>query len=169
MRVVLDGRMASATGIGRYVRELTRHLARVAEARDLEVLVAVNPGDPMAWLPGSDRGRPGGHLRRIEPLSIREPWRLGSALRRYAPDVVHLPNWNGAGDMGVPTVVTLHDLVYWHYPGSCPSRPAHWYARWGLRRAARTATRVVAVSQATADDVGTTLGVPAARISVGHP
>lgn len=168
MRVVLDGRMAAATGIGRYVRQLVRHLAPVAVARDLEVLVAVNPGDPMAWLPVSERVRPVCHLRRIAPFALREPWALPRALRRFRPDVVHLPNWNGAGDMGVPLVVTLHDLIYWHHPGSCPSRPAHWYARWALRRAARAAARVVAVSQATADDVAATLAVDPARIAVVH-
>ena len=57
MRVVIDARMAASTGIGRYVSRLLAHMP-AAGGDDLEMLVAVNPGDPMAWLPDSERIRP---------------------------------------------------------------------------------------------------------------
>ena len=165
MRVVLDARMAGSTGIGRYVRRLVTHLGG---AEDLEVLVAVNPGDPMAWLPPGDRVRPVCFPRRIAPFSWREQWNLAPALMRWKPDVVHAPNWNAPFRLPVPLVVTFHDLIYYHYPDSCPSWLAHRYARWALRRMAKRAAHIVSVSQGTADDAVQALGADPARITVVH-
>lgn len=167
MRVVLDARMAASTGIGRYVRSLVQHLP-AAGGDDFEMLVAVNPGDPMAWLPDSERIRPVCFERRFGLFSMGEIIGLGKALMRWKPDVVHCPNWNAPKGLDVPVVVTLHDLIYYHVAGSCPSRLAHWYARWALPKVARAADHLISVSQATKDDAIRSLGVAPDRVTVVH-
>jgi glycosyltransferase involved in cell wall biosynthesis len=167
MRVVLDARMAASTGIGRYVRRLVEHLPAAGGA-DFEMLVAVNPGDPMAWLPDTEQIRPVCFERRIGAFSLREMTGLGKALLRWKPDVIHAPNWNAPTGLDVPVVVTLHDLIYYHFAGSCPSRLAHWYARWALPRVARSADYLISVSQATKDDAVRSLGVAEERVTVVH-
>lgn len=73
-------------------------------------------------------------------------------------DVFHAPfNILGRG-IGCATVVTVHDLMWLHSPALCEglklSTPFQWaFYRDGIVRALDEATRVVAISQATADDI----------------
>ncbi|MCI0341227.1 MAG: glycosyltransferase family 4 protein [Planctomycetales bacterium] len=165
MRVALDARMADRTGIGRYVRLLVRHLAAL-DACDLTVLL--NPGDSGAWLPASPRVSLAILPARVPVFSWREHWTLPRAVRRLAPDVLHVPNWNAPARPPVPLVATIHDLIYFHWRESCPSALGHRYARWGLRRVARVASRLVAVSAATRDEAVRDLGADPARVRVVH-
>ena len=68
---------------------------------------------------------------------------------------------------GRPSVVTILDLIYEHFPAAFP--PA---ARLGLKAlvgpAARRADRVIAISAAVKDDVVERLRVPADRVDVVH-
>jgi glycosyltransferase involved in cell wall biosynthesis len=65
------------------------------------------------------------------------------------------------------TVATIHDLGYLHFPGEHPA-PTRWLRRLANRWSARRATRVVAISGATRDDLVRFEGVPADKISVVH-
>jgi glycosyltransferase involved in cell wall biosynthesis len=66
-----------------------------------------------------------------------------------------------------PRVVTVHDLIYLHYPATFPVA-----ARIALKAivgpGARRAQRVIADSQAGKEDIAAHLGVPSARIDVAH-
>jgi glycosyltransferase involved in cell wall biosynthesis len=66
-----------------------------------------------------------------------------------------------------PRVVTVHDLIYLHYPETFP-RAARIALRALVGPGARRADRVIADSQAAKDDIAAQLGVPADRIDVAH-
>jgi alpha-1,3-rhamnosyl/mannosyltransferase len=90
------------------------------------------------------------------------PWRL-STLRDV--DVLHCPTYYGPLWPRVPTVVTVHDLAVLRRP--------EWFPRWTrtyaprvVPRMIRAATRVIAVSEFTAREVETVLGVPPDRLRV---
>lgn len=94
---------------------------------------------------------------------------LGPAIRCARPDVFFVPAhvipWPGVGD--VPAVVTVHDLGYLRFPGSHPLID-RLYLDWSTRHSARAARCVIAVSQATADDLIELNGVPRQKIRVVH-
>lgn len=92
---------------------------------------------------------------------------LGPAVRRARPDVFFVPAhvipWPGLG-MG-PAVVTIHDLGYLRFPGSHPLIDRI-YLDWSTRHSTSVARRVIAVSQATADDLVDLSGVSRQKIRV---
>ncbi|MBN1312465.1 MAG: glycosyltransferase family 4 protein [Anaerolineae bacterium] len=94
---------------------------------------------------------------------------LGSAVRRDRPEVLFVPAhvipWPGVKD--IPAVVTIHDLGYLHFPDSHPLL-SRLYLDWSTRHSTRVASRVIAISQATADDLVKLAGVPKRKIRVIH-
>jgi glycosyltransferase involved in cell wall biosynthesis len=110
---------------------------------------------------------------RVEIQVIRRPrlWThsgLGPTVRRQRPDVLFVPShvvpWPNVGG---PSVFTAHDLGYRHYPEKHPL-PARAYLDWSTRHSANIATRVIAVSHATAHDLTQLNRTPADKIRVVH-
>ena len=102
-----------------------------------------------------------------KPLRIAaELTLLPAAARRAKVDVLHsVGTTSPVVTAGVPSVVTIHDLIYEHFPATFP--PA---ARAGLKAlvgpGARRATRVHAISEFTKRDVIEHLRVKPERIDV---
>ncbi|NDJ76395.1 MAG: glycosyltransferase family 4 protein [Chloroflexi bacterium] len=91
-----------------------------------------------------------------------------AALRQTRPDLLHalafvspLINW-------IPTVVTVYDLSFMHYPELLPAA-RRLYLRTLTRWSCQRARRVIAISQSTAADLVTTFGLPAHKIDVAVP
>lgn len=86
------------------------------------------------------------------------------AVRRLHPRLFHATQHELIPDgRRVPTVATCYDLVPLHDPG--PRRRFTAPVRRNLRRLTRVA-QVACISQATADDVHATVGVPRERLAV---
>lgn len=64
-----------------------------------------------------------------------------------------------------PSVVTVHDLGYHFFPAAHPWRQ-RLYVDWGTRWSVRAATRVIAISQATASDLDRVTGTSKAKVCV---
>ncbi len=64
-----------------------------------------------------------------------------------------------------PSVVTIHDLGYRYWPGAHPWRQ-RLYLDWSTRWSSYAATRVIAVSQATANDLQSVYGIDQRKIDV---
>ena len=87
-------------------------------------------------------------------------------IRRLKPDAYFGPV--GAlplGDVGCPSVITVHDLAIYRNPDWFPGRQAL-STRWVVPRSLRRADVIIAVSANTARDVSELFGVSAARIEV---
>ncbi|MEZ4769950.1 MAG: glycosyltransferase family 1 protein [Caldilineales bacterium] len=90
---------------------------------------------------------------------------LPVAARRHSLDLLH-GAVNVTPLLGLcPTVVTIHDLSFMRYPQAFPALQRT-YLRREVRRSARHARQVIAVSQATRDDVVALFGVSPARVTV---
>jgi glycosyltransferase involved in cell wall biosynthesis len=144
-RVVFDARDAVAPeprGWGRYVRELLRALQR---RDDLDILPLTTgwPGPEVGW----------------------EQVALPRILRRERAGLVHAPNCFLPLQRPCPGVVTIHDLAWEDHPDDFA-----WTTGWKYRalvpRAARSAERVICVSEFTRDDVVRRYGVDEASIRV---
>jgi glycosyltransferase involved in cell wall biosynthesis len=77
---------------------------------------------------------------------------------RHRPDVLWAPETELPRRIGVPTVVTVHDLAPLLFPGTKPPAVERRF-RGSIPRSVRSATRVICVSHATARDVRSHWGV----------
>jgi glycosyltransferase involved in cell wall biosynthesis len=89
-------------------------------------------------------------------------------LRPGRPQVLFVPAHVLPLAHPLPTVVTVHDLGYRHFPEAHPWRQ-RLYLEWSTRFSARRATRVIADSAATKRDLTRFCGVPEGKITVVYP
>lgn len=156
------------TGTERYAREIIAALLRLpAAARHTwRLYVDRDPNQAPAWDGGP---LPGNATWRVLPA--RRLWthrRLGREVTTQPPDVLFVPSHVLPLRLRTqlpPMVVTVHDLGYVHEPHAHPWRQRI-YLEWGTRWSVYAATRVIAISRATAADVVTHAGGDAAQLSV---
>src|SRR4029077_5890150 len=75
------------------------------------------------------------------------------------------PTYRGRIRTKKPLVVTVHDVAVFRYPEAFP-RWTRAYSRFVVPRVLRAARRVLAVSEFTASELETVLGVPRGKITV---
>jgi glycosyltransferase involved in cell wall biosynthesis len=94
-----------------------------------------------------------------------ELFAVDRAARRLGAALVHAPANFGPWRPRVPLVVTVHDLLAFARPEYVPGAYAG-VLRSMIRRAARAARRVLAVSEASKADLVRLLGIPPGRVAV---
>ncbi len=172
MRVVFDARhlqtVSRTRGIGRYSRNLLAAFARRAPADVAWTLLRLRsfaPADPSPLPPHRDLGT--FRLRRPELTMLAlDPILLSLELPFAAGDVYHSVQLGLPALRRMAAVVTIHDLAPLHFPDAYLRTP---YARVGHAwqyALARRADAVIAVSEATAEDVRARLRVPSSRVHV---
>jgi glycosyltransferase involved in cell wall biosynthesis len=164
VRIAIDARKLNDYGIGTYVRNLVRALARI-ECPD-EYVVLCRRADVEFVRALGPRFHP-----EIEPAgnySIREQVSVPLRLARLRVDVFHAPHYVVSPLTRCPYVVTIHDCIHLRFPEYLPNRFALSYARRVMRTAARRAARVLTVSEASKQDIVHYLGVPASKVEVIH-
>jgi glycosyltransferase involved in cell wall biosynthesis len=156
-------------GIGRYVRALTDHLPAVAAADRGAVtwIVGRHPAGRLAaagLVPAvTARLALPGRVATRTWVTLRRPRLPAGVLADL--DMVHATSAAVPPRGGRPLVATVHDLAFRHYPDAYPAAGRRYHDR-SARIVAGEAARVIAVSQATADDLTALYGVEPARISV---
>ena len=165
MRIGIDiSRLATTqrTGTERYTWEVLAGMA-------------ATPGDDEYWLycrtlPAEIP--PFAGVMRVRVMPFARLWthiRLAWALWLQPPDVLFVPShvlpWNVRLVRGMRVVTTVHDLGFLHFPQS-HTRFQNIYLRLTTRWAAWAADRVIAISQATADDLVRYTGVDRRRVVV---
>ena len=111
MKIIIDGRMITWTGIGRYTSELIANLA--ATDHENQYIILLQQHDFDTWTP------PAGNFEKIPvdivPYSVAEQRQLGSIVKRLQPDLVHFPHFTVPQGYNLPFVVTIHDLTLIDY------------------------------------------------------
>ena len=149
MRIGIDARKLHDFGIGTYIRNLLRQLARLD--RDTEFVLLCRPEDAAALT------SLGGNFRPIAETagnySIAEQLRIPAALQREGVTLFHAPHYVLPPLVRCRSVVTIHDCIHLMFPQYLPNRLALAYARTSIRMAARRATRVLTVSESSKRDI----------------
>jgi glycosyltransferase involved in cell wall biosynthesis len=162
VRIAVDASrmsVAERTGTERYSYELIAALARVDR---FNAYTLYTNGLPPA-LP------PLGPNVALRSIALRRLWthaRLGPALAADRPDLLFVPS-HVVPLIHPPSVVTIHDLGYHAFPEAHTARrrlELQLTTRWSLR----AARRVIAISQATRDDLVRHYNADPARIAVVH-
>jgi glycosyltransferase involved in cell wall biosynthesis len=106
-------------------------------------------------------------LRGRAAVPVRDlGWYLGALpLLARGADVLHCPTFRAPVRSRVPLVVTFHDLAILRHPETFNTWTRA-YSRAFIPRVARTAVRVIAVSEFTAGELVDLLGVPETKIRV---
>jgi glycosyltransferase involved in cell wall biosynthesis len=153
--------LARRTGTERYALEITRAL--VEAAPDDRFVLYFNRPPPANLLPRSERVR----WRVIPAPRLWTVGRLSVEMAARPPDVLFVPAHSLPPIVPPASVTTIHDLGYLHFPAEHPTA-TRWLRRLSNRWSARRATRVVAISGTTRDDLIRYEQVPADRITVVH-
>ena len=149
MRIGIDARKLHDFGIGTYIRNLLRQLARLD--RQTEFVVLCRPADceALALLGENFRAVP----ETSGNYSIAEQIRIPLALEREKVTLFHAPHYVLPPLVRCRSVVTIHDCIHLMFPQYLPSRFALGYARASIRLAAWRATRVLTVSESSKRDI----------------
>ena len=163
-----------AGGAGTYARELIPELLRAAPTARITAFASRELRDEERQAPWA------GEIEWVRlPMTVTygPPWNsLTSARGQWLTipraaavrglDVVHgLANVAPLVAPGVATVVTLLDLIWLRHPGTMTARETL-AMKLSALPSARTADRVIAISNAARDDMVTTLGLHTDRIAV---
>ncbi|NDJ62168.1 MAG: glycosyltransferase family 4 protein [Chloroflexi bacterium] len=173
MHVGLNAHLHSAragyrsAGIHGYIDGLLRHLpaAAAGDPRDWAFSAFVGSANPLA-IDGvavrQSRLDTEPPPRRILWEQTLQPWLLGDF------DLYHALAFVAPLLLTTPSVVTVYDLSFMHYPRVLsPARRL--YLRLFTALSCRRARRVIAISHSTARDLTATLNIPADKIDVAAP
>lgn len=149
MRIGIDTRKLHDFGIGTYIRNLLRQLARIDGEN--EYVLLCRPEDRSALSALGENFRP--VLEHADNYSISEQVRIPLALRREGVQLFHAPHYVLPPLVRCRSVVTIHDCIHLMFPQYLPNRFALQYARTSIRLAARRATRVLTVSESSKRDI----------------
>ncbi len=158
-------------GIGRYTRELVQALVALNSKDEFQLFSAHIPEVELL-----DRSLPAAaNVRhRMAPLSERWLYRLWYRARLPLPvqwftgylDLFHSPDFVLPPTSGrIPTLLTVHDLSFLHYPQTFPPVLVDYLNRvvpWSVERA----THILADSRSTRQDLLAKWRVPAEKVTV---
>lgn len=110
MRVVIDARLWSESGIGRYIRNLVWQLQKLDKENDYFILHLKKEFDGITY---KDNFK--GILANFRWYGFAEQLSLPKLLKLLAPDLVHFPHFNVPIFYRGKYVVTIHDLIHQHF------------------------------------------------------
>ena len=162
MRIAIDARKLRDFGIGTYIRNLLRHLARLDATTEFVVLCREQDCAFVTEL--------GENFRAVtepsRPYSLREQFAIPLELRRAGVNLFHAPHYVLPPMTPCRSVVTIHDCIHLRFPQYLPSRLGYAYARSSLWVAAHRSARVLTVSEASKRDILEYFRVPESKVTV---
>ncbi len=164
---VLDARTATDhfPGIGRYAVNLARAMAPLLGSEERLTLLR-DPTRPSPW----DLSPLAGERVRVvdvplSPFSLRQQWAVPRLLARLETDLYHSPYYLMPYRPGVLTILTVHDLIPLLFPRQSTLQ-ARLLFRWTTALALRAARHMIAVSDATRQDMMRCFRVSAEKVSI---
>jgi glycosyltransferase involved in cell wall biosynthesis len=158
--VAFDGRKYADYGIGTYVRRLLKGFSTMPDGPECTVFlgtgVSLGSAFPDTW-----------RFQTVPyaPYGLGEFFRFGKEIRTSGRTLFHTPHYTTPLDPGLPTVVTIHDLIHLRFPEYFgPHRRL--YARLMVGHACRTARSILTDSEATKRDLVEMIGAPESKIRV---
>ncbi len=170
MLIGIDASRATAmrrTGTENYSLHLIRELLTVGGAHRFRLYFNSSP-PPDLFAPPGMTARSNVELRAIPFPRLWTHLRLAGEMLTRPPDLLFVPAHVLPLVHPRRSVVTIHDLGYHYYPQAHTSFQ-NLYLRWSTRHNARAATRILADSEATRQDLVRCYNTPADKIVVVYP
>jgi glycosyltransferase involved in cell wall biosynthesis len=162
MRIAIDARKLHDFGIGTYVSNLVRGLSRLDHDHEYHLICHPYDEEFCRSL--------GPNFRALPDLagnySVREQFAIPYDIWRAKIDLFHAPHYVLPPLVPAKSVVTIHDCIHLRFPQYLPNRVAHYYAQYFMAAAAKKASRVLTVSEASKRDIIHFLRTPPDKIDV---
>lgn len=149
MKIAIDARKWRDYGIGTYVRNLVRHLARLDH--ETTYFLFCDRSDEATLRDLAENFVP--VVVHARGYSLREHISIPLQLRRLGADLLHSPHYVVPLLGRRPTVVTIHDCIHLLFPQYLPNRMAWKYAELMMRKAIERSALVFTVSEASRRDI----------------
>jgi glycosyltransferase involved in cell wall biosynthesis len=164
MRIGIDARLVfySKAGIGQYIMRLAQSLAQIQPEEDDFVLLQSRK-DKTSIVNDKRFARMPLWTPSHHPL---EQYSLRFELSTKGLDLLHSPDFIPPFNMKCKSVITIHDLAFLLYPHFLTRESARYYGQ--IDQAVRRTDHIIAVSEATKNDIVKLLGVPEKKITVIH-
>jgi len=184
MKIGIDARMygSEQAGLGRYVEQLIKYLQKIDHENEYVIFLHKKNHKSLELIP--PQPRLGGALLAVKADNLKLvlsnikwyswseqllfPW----IIKKEKIDLMHFPHWNVPLLYNDPFVVTVHDLIMYHYPrqeASTHGPLVYWLKdklhRLVLKHANKKARQIIAPSKFTKNDIHKTLGVSLNKIS----
>lgn len=158
IRIGFDGRWFNSSGVGTYVLNLLECLGQIDDD-DFEIFVYEYAANPVPVESPKIHKRPVTAAK----YSIQEQIEMARCCYSDRLDVFHAPFYIVPFFAPCPVIATVHDLMAFLFPlyGFLHQK----IVRAGYRAAVIKARRVIAVSDTTARDLQSLLGVPAEKVT----
>ncbi len=165
MKIAFDIRRVRSFGIGTYIRNVVRTLARLDRGHRYVLIGSAESFQEMGPLPQNFELESFPHPE----SSARNVFEFQQIVSRYRCDLVHVPHlfWRPRY-MSCPYVLTVHDLLTFLQPRQEGSPLRRMVQDYLTRRALHHAARICAVSDFTKHDVMRVFGVPESSIEVTY-
>jgi glycosyltransferase involved in cell wall biosynthesis len=169
LHIVVDGRelVGRPTGVGRYLMRVLAEWARASSPSSHRITVIV-PGDVPPELRALSPRIEVEHVRAGAIGTWFEQTALPGIVRRLAADVFFAPAYTAPLTLGCPFAVVIHDLSYFVHP--------EWFRwreglrrRWVTKETAKRAAAIITVSEQSAAELDTWLGIRRARVVLAPP
>jgi glycosyltransferase involved in cell wall biosynthesis len=164
VRIGIDTRKLHDFGIGTYLRNLLRQLARLDRESEFVLLCRAADAQTLASL--GENFRP--VVETAGNYSLAEQVKIPLALRRERVTLFHAPHYVLPPLVPCRSVVTIHDCIHLMFPQYLPNRLAFGYAKASMALASRRATRIMTVSESSKRDILRFFDTDPAKISVIH-
>lgn len=171
MKILIDARLYGTrhAGLGRYTQELIKNL-ELADTKN-QYIILLQQQNFDEYQPQNPNFKK--YRADFRAYGLFEQILLPFLIYSHQPDLVHFPHFNVPLFFFGRYVVTIHDLIISHYPSSRATTLHPWLYNFKLmvyravvKRAARRAQKIIAISQYTKDDVARLLKADPNKISV---
>jgi len=173
MHIGIDARLYGVyhRGIGRYTEQLVLHLAQLKD--DNRYTLFMRPEQ------ASEVNLPSGKFKiviaDVEHYSLQEHLIMPRLIRKSKVDIMHFTHLNVPIFCPVPYVVTIHDLIVFHFPDTRATNLPEWKYKlkvkahnFVLRNAVKKARKIITVSEFTKRDIVRELKVDEKKIEVAY-
>ena len=149
MKIAIDVRKWRDFGVGTYVRNLVRHLARLDH--ETTYFLFCHDSDEATLRDLAENFVP--VVESSAGYGVREHLSIPFKLRRLGAELLHSPHYVRPLLCPIPSVVTIHDCIHLLFPQYLPNRMAWRYARFMMGSAIRHSAVVFTVSEASRADI----------------
>ncbi len=161
MRIGIDARKIRDFGIGTYIKNLLHHIPTFDTENTY--IIFHYPTDREV-IPDSTNFR---CVPETSPrYSIRELTLLPVKMAQYRLDIFHAPHYTLPPVRPCRGVVTIHDVIHLRFPEYLPHPAAYYYAKSLMWLAAKSARKIITVSECSKRDIARYLHVPQEKIVV---
>ena len=162
MKIAIDIRKINDFGIGTYIRNLVLNLSEIDRQSEFLLIGRERDRSELGTLPENFSLLP-------DPNKDSRFWTdvlLPLLLKKRGIDALHTPHYRPPRFLACKSIITIHDCVHILFPNYAASKSAYDHDRQLTRRAIKSSSHILTVSEATQRDLMRIFSVPEGKMTV---